>query len=90
MGIPPLGISKESGKRGKHDACFPGFPLPVICTGSSVELFLFPLDSASEAIGVGAGLDDMGAIGDTIKKCFAQSRIGKHGQPSRKRKVGGR
>jgi hypothetical protein len=89
VGIPLLGISKESGKGGKHDSCFPGFPRSVICTGSSVEFFLFPLDSASEAIGVGAGLDDMGAIGDTIKKCFAQSRIGKHGRPFRKRKVGG-
>ena len=50
-----FGISKGSGKGGKHDFCFPGFPLPIIYTGSSVEFFLFPLDGASEAIGVGAG-----------------------------------
>ncbi len=71
----------------KHDFCFPGFPLRGICTGLLVEFFLLPLNGASEAIGVAAGLDDVSAIGNAIKKCFAQSRIGKHGRPFRKRKV---
>src|SRR3954454_6021891 len=82
------GFPRGVGRVENRILVFPGFPLLVICTDSSVEFFLLPLDAASEAIGVGAGLDDMGAIGDTIKKCFAQSRIGKHGRPFRKRQVG--
>ena len=55
------------------------------------QLVLFPFSPfhrSFEPERFGTGLDDVGAVGDSIQQRFTQSRIGKHGCPFRERQVG--
>ena len=85
-------ISKGSGKGGKRvlfsmlSSARHLHRLWVRCVRSA--FFFLPLDGAPKAIGVRSGLDDVGAVGDAIEQCFAESRIWKHRRPFRKRQVG--
>ena len=47
------------------------------------------LQSSAEAIGFGAGFDDMSAIGDSIDECLAEPSVGDHLGPFGEGQVGG-
>src|SRR5581483_6369492 len=47
------------------------------------------LERAAEAVGLGAGLDDVGAVGQPVQQRLAQPGVGNDLGPFRKRQVGG-
>ena len=48
-----------------------------------------PGGGAAEAIGIGSGFDDVGAVGDPVEQRLAQPGIGEDLGPLRERQVGG-
>ncbi len=89
MGIA-IAISKGGGKSGKPWFGFPGFPRTVISTALPLlrfGSFLLFCGGPSEAVGLGAGLQDVSPVSDAIKQRFAQSGVRDHLRPLGKRQV---
>ena len=66
---------------------FPASGGAVLCLDIRSFGFTF-LQGAPEPIGLGPGLNDIGAISNAVDQCLAQPGIGNHRGPFRKRQIG--